>query len=68
MPSTVINASTVAGATNSANLNIAFDIKDPGFLDNSYNIITCTNVLGVLLDGLFLANGNANFGDERHEH
>ncbi|HWD20905.1 MAG TPA: hypothetical protein VHB20_16685, partial [Verrucomicrobiae bacterium] len=36
-----------------------FDAKDPGVLDNCYNVVTATNVVGVVLDKLYITGGFA---------
>jgi len=41
--------------------DIPFDAGDPGFQDNSYNVVTLFFSYDVVLEGLIIANGNANF-------
>ncbi|MDB6024140.1 MAG: hypothetical protein JWM68_363, partial [Verrucomicrobiales bacterium] len=40
--------------------NIVFDQTDPGFVDNSANVMVLRGVTNVLLDSLVITGGNAN--------
>lgn len=44
-------------------MDIPFAPAEPGFQDNSYNVVTVLGKEDVVLDGLFIVCGNANYGN-----
>lgn len=54
----------MTGAVNTQNYLVGstIDLDDPGFLDNSYNVIYAVGAKDVLLDFIVVANGNADAG------
>lgn len=63
-PQRAANQVTSASVTNLDSL--VFDQADPGFTDNSYNVIYLSGVTNVVLDSLVIANGNANNTNGSH--
>ncbi len=41
-------------------LNVPFDPADPGAQDNSYNVITASNIVGAVLDQVYVTGGFAS--------
>ncbi|HZQ47926.1 MAG TPA: hypothetical protein VFC07_12985, partial [Verrucomicrobiae bacterium] len=50
-------------ANNIVLASVPFDPNDPGAQDNCYNVVTGNNVVGVVLDNLYITGGYANAGN-----
>lgn len=58
------SATTRVDAATYTSQEIPFDGNDPGFQDNCFNVVTLPGVEDVVLEGLIIAGGNANFGNQ----